>query len=293
MNLEIHQSDRLEEMQAVQSIARTYLPEYQSSLSLFNKRLYAQDNNDKAKASTRLYFIEKVHQFVSQGPLLKTFHNETAMKIAIVGEFCITMMYLDNHLQDGKYGVKNEKSRRGNSIEREETRRAMNAYIEREFQGEFQEKIFFAVAKLFHYYHKGMELDKGALTFENYASDNAQNLHRVNEEIDAFVNVESLLKTFKENQKQKFYSLNKYNYLRLLCTRSFLINTVFFQIFAELMIDLYGDPRVSYANVVEYARLFGITQQLVNDNTDYLPVGYGFTTLCKWEEDTFCDMRRG
>ena len=117
-------------------------------------------------------------------------------------------------------------------------------------------------------------------------------MHKISAEVDAYVHVDEFLQIFNTYPRQKYAPLPQQNYVRLLLTRAFLINTVFFQVFAQLMIDLYGQPDRDYSYVIRFARLFGMAQQLVNDNCDYLPVGYGYSTVCKWPEDTFSDMRR-
>lgn len=279
------------EMQEIQKGAPKYISSKKGTL--LQKRICAEDVDGNAKPSTRLYFIEKLHQYLTDGSLTQTYNTEEAMKIGIVGEYCITLMYLDNHLQDRKYGVVDVASRCRNRLERANTEEALNRYIVTQFSSYTQERIIQTVEKLFFLYHKGMELDKYALTYEQFITDNPKDLHRLSSEIDKYVDVEAFLSIFSQYSSKKYMEIPKKNYLSLLLTRAYLINTVFFQVFVELMIDLYGKKDQDYSKLIEFARVFGLAQQLVNDNCDYLPVGYGYTTLCKLPEDTFSDLRRG
>ena len=292
-------SARLYEMQEVQKKARDFIALGSISRPLLQKRLFAENKEHYAKPSVRLYFIEKLHQHLAGVSLEETWNNDEAMKVGMVGEYCITIMYLDNHLQDGKYGVVNEKAIKLNKMERTATKADLDHYIQTQFKGYKQERINQTVSNLFYLYHKGMELDKEALTYENMLSNNPENLHLMDSEIDSYVNVEFFLSIFSGYKSQKYELPIKENYFKLLLTRAYLINAVFFQVFAELMIDLYihnqkeKKEKKDYNYLIEFARVFGLAQQLVNDNCDYLPISYEYTTLCKLPEDTFSDLRRG
>ena len=279
-------------MQQTQITGRPFINT--AGLDLLGKRLNAEGQDGNAKPSVRLYFIKKLSQYLSISSFDDSIRDEEVGKIGAVGEYCITIMYLDNHLQDGKYGVTNEASIQKNRAERAQTKDALDHYILTQFSGYTQERISQTVEKLFWLYEEGMKLDKYALTYENYQTNNQHQLHRLNVEVDRYVNVDDFVEVLTNYKPQKYGSvLPQKNYLRLLLTRAFLINAVFFQVFAELMIDLYGNSLFSYPRLIEYARMFGIAQQLVNDNCDFLPISYGYTTVCKLPEDTFSDIRRG
>lgn len=294
-NPQLPYTARLVEMQSVQVDVRDFIDIPTDGRHLLHKRIFAEDIDHHAKPSVRLYFILKLYQFITQQKSFEqALQKEIAKKIGIVGEYCITLMYLDNHFQDEKYGVKKNDpiSCLKNREERARTQADLDRYIQTQFSGKIQELIIQAVEKLFRFYHKGMELDKTALTLENFLQDNPNELHRINPEIDVFVNIEAYLEVFRTYKSKKHPQLLQENYFSLLLTRAHLINTVFFQIFAELLIEIFGSKNQNYGTLIEYARIFGMSQQLVNDNCDYLPISYGYTTLCKLPEDTFSDMRR-
>ena len=284
---------RLLEMQDTQTHVRDYINS--EGLPLLNIRLFAADDEDKPKPSVRAYFITKIHQYLTGQmgqPWEKQLHEQEIMKIAAVGEYCITILYIENHYHDRKFGVINETAETKNRVELKQTRKALDHYIRREFTGEMQDKIFRAVHKLLSLYRIGLLLDKNTLTYENFVQNNPFNLHRTAESVDTYVNVDFFLPLIQQYRPQKYAPFVQENYLRLLLTRAFLINAVFFQVFTELLIDLYGRPDRNYTYLVRFARIYGMAQQLVNDVCDYAPISYGMTTVCKLPEDTFSDMRR-
>jgi len=283
---------KFDEMIESQERIRDYIPSESEDKHLLHKRIFANDKNHFAKPSTRLYFIKKLFQYLTETTFEKALYFDLANKIAMVGEYCITLMYLDNHHQDEKYGVADEPSREANRLERMETEVDMFHYINTEFSGETQDKVLQTVYKLFKLYHKGMELDKEMLTY-NHLIQNKPLTHQIDPEVDAYVDVEEFIQVLQMVNPHKLQKIVQQHYLRLYLTRAFLINTVFFQVFAELLIDIFGTREKKYKKLITYARMFGMAQQLVNDNCDYLPVNYQFSTLCKLPEDTFSDLRRG
>ncbi|MFK7925799.1 MAG: hypothetical protein AB8H47_27875 [Bacteroidia bacterium] len=281
---------RFAEMQEAQYSAITYIDT--NALFLFNSRIKAKDESENLKASSRFYFINKIAEHLTDNSFLAILYIAEIQKIGIVGEYCITLMYLDNHFQDQKFGVNDELSRLLNRQEREDTWNSMSRYIETEFNAQQQTEIWKTVEKLFALYSQGMTLDNTALSYENFASDNKDNLHLI-EGVSDVVDVDFFINILSAYKPHKYDNDLPTNYLRLLFTRAYLINTVFFQVFTELLIRLYGDSDIDYNYLISFARIYGMGQQLVNDNCDYLPISYGFTTVCKFEEDTFSDFRRG
>ena len=138
---------RLLEMRTVQ---KTVQPRIDTEgLPLLGARLNAKDEENYLKPSVRAYFISKLHQHLVVSTLMQTLTDNEAMKIAAVGEYCITIMYLENHFKDNKYGVYDEPSRLKNRAEKAKTTKALFRYIDTEFQGAIHERITQAVNKLF------------------------------------------------------------------------------------------------------------------------------------------------
>ncbi len=284
------------EMQQVQGIMRSVLASYTDEFGLLGIRLFDKNASGNYTPSVRAYFIVKVAQYLKGSSFEDALHDALVRKLAMLGEFCITYMYLENHFFDKKYGIENPQKEAENRLEVARLGKAIDKFINESFSFLHQDKVVAAKSKLFTYYYDGLKLDQNHLKLPFYLSNNADNLHRINGEIDAFVEVEYFLNLFRTYDKKKYRArkLDNENFLRLLLTRSFLINGVFFQIFAELCISCFS--RASDAqnlHLIRFARCFGLLQQLVNDNCDFLPISMGFRTACKLPEDTFSDFRRG
>ena len=261
--------------------------------SLLYKRWNSKNANGDYVCSTRAYFMAKVYQYVIGGSFVGTLDNDELVKLILVGEYCITLMYLENHFYDGKYGVVDEESRRENRKERNQFARSLYHFIKENFSGKIQKRIIWYVKRLFRLYFKGVYLDDRFLTYRNFQNDSCDRFTLDRESSD-FVEIEELLEVFQtaSYKKKKYPPLVKKEYLMLYLSRTYLINGVFFQTFAELLTEFYGSPTREYPNLLKFARIYGLVQQLVNDNFDYLPVSYRYTTLCKLAEDTLSDSRR-
>lgn len=282
---------RFSQMQKMQREIQAYINS--AGLSLLNRRLTATDEEENSKPSVHAYFIAKIFQHLTHSrlPWLHNLKQEGMMKIAAVGEYCITILYLENHFHDGKFGVIDKPSREKNRAELKATQEALDHYIQTEFSGIDQEKITKTVEKLFSLYEIGLLLNGNTLTYENFVNNNPDNFHRISECIDTYVNVDSFIFLIQQHRPNKYVPFEQKNYLKLLFTRAFLVNAVFFQVFTELLIDLYAFPSRDYTYLIQFARIYGMAQQLVNDNCDYAPISYGLTTVCKLPEDTFSDMK--
>lgn len=263
-----------------------------NALDLFNIRIRAKDEQGRLKSSIRYYWILKMAQYLQHNSYKAILASEEIGKIGVVGEYCITIMYLDNHHQDGKFGVVDTASRIRNRTERSQTWLAMSRYIETEFSEGRQKEIWQTVHKLFKLYHQGMIMDHAALNIDNILTDNRENVHMI-PGLEAEIDLEAFVSIFETYKPHKYGEIVPTNYLRLLITRAYLINAIFFQVFTELLTSLYGNPGQDYRSLIKFAQAYGIAQQLVNDNCDYAPISYGMTTVCKLPEDTFSDLRRG
>lgn len=283
--------NRLREMHLSQQNLQDAIP-FTSEQSLLWKRLNVKNNDGKVKPSIRLYFIHKLHQYVTGFPLENTLDNDLVRKIGVVAEYCITLLYLDNHLQDHKFGVHNEKSRERNREDYTATKILLDEFVKTQFNGITKQRISQTVSKLFASFEVGMNLDDKALTYEAMMSDNTGQHHKIDQELENMARVEEFVAILNSYKPQKFLPIKQQNYLRLLLTRAYLLNAAFYQLFAELIIDLFGDEGKDYSKLICFSRTYGLAQQLVNDNCDYLPVSYGYTTVCKLPEDTFSDLRR-
>ncbi len=261
--------------------------------TLLHHRLYSHNSKGKTNCSIRAYFIVKIWQSITGASFSEALTDHTLLKLVTVGEYCITLMYLDNHFFDEKFGVTTQESRAANRAERALYTQILQTYIRLHFAPTFGALVQSSVNDLFKLYDKGMHIDRELLSYESF-KNNKQDLYSIDAQTDGFVDVNSLTNLLLSGLKSKHVPLQQTEYMKLYLTRAYLINGVFFQIFTDLLIQLY--PKFLFPSkkgaLFTFARTYGLAQQLVNDNCDYLPVGYGFSTSCKLPEDTFSDMRR-
>ncbi len=263
--------------------------------TLLNKRLLAQDDKGDLKPSIRAFFNAMMFCYITGRSFKKAIENEVLLKIICVGEYCITLMYLDNHLQDEKYGLRklDPETIRKNREEYEMLKAELIRFIDYEFEGEIKKAVYDTVHAILGIYDEGMKLDRHILTINNLARDNDERFDLINGKINQQVSVQDFVDALFLNPSSKYQSIPHLNYLNGYLTRSYLINAVFFEKFTKLMIKLFAPQGKDFSHLMQFARLYGVAQQLVNDNCDFVPADQGLTTSCKLVEDTFNDMRRG
>ena len=202
-------------------------------------------------------------------------------------------MYLENHLHDQKYGIKTEKSKQKNRLERREVSRRLFDCINQNFSKEHRKRVKKTVKRLFRLYYFGMSLEKDELSFAEFNKDEALKNSPNNRVVDDPILKELDCLTALVNQtieQGRYRPIEKQNFFKRYITRSFLINGIFFHLFAELLIKFYGTDKSS-EQLIRFSQVFGLLQQLVNDTFDYLPYSYSFRTASKYQKDTFADAR--
>ena len=262
----------------------------------FHRRLCSFNKSQQAKPSVRAYFIAKCYQYLKVCSFEEVLDAPEWLHLATVGEFCITLMYLKNHAQDFKYGIKanDSLSFSQNQAAQKEIHARLIEYIDLHFAFLHKEAMHRLQKRLFAYYDLGMEIDEDGLSHENYAGNNGfryPELH--NPDIRAIVSVQDFLQSIVSYRKTKYGVLpQNMHYLKLYLTRTYLMNAVFFQLFMEYAIDRFGQHLKLYPKLIAFARYYGMCQQLVNDICDYVPEPDHVPTVAKFQEDTFSDMRR-
>ena len=249
--------------------------------------------------SIRNHFIFKIAQYIlKEHSFAKVLESEVLRKIAVIGELCITIMYLDNHLQDWKYGIQKEDQETidKNRAERQMLRTQLDSFVETQLLGVVREKVREVIQKLFDFYAIGMKIDREFLTFEVFQRDNPQKLHLYDGAVIDFVAITqeaaALFPSERKMRQRGYQPISKLSYLDLLLTRCHLMNALFFQLFAELLADLLTGNSQQYASLIQWSKRFGIISQLVNDTNDFLPNDHAFATTTKKTEDTWSDGRR-
>lgn len=301
-------NNRQEDSGAVWTRIRIYLlkkgllQEESAITGLFwEKRIWHKTNakSYKYSVSTRAYFIAKVFEIVTEEDFMSQSFEHDIYKLVTIGEYCITIMYLENHFIDGKYGVTDIPSRKRNREEKEEIESRLYNFIEKEFEPATRQKINKHLKKLFDVYSEGNKLDLNDLRIDSYDSlsgdsNNTEKEKRLHKIIDV-----SEIQKLMQGKWDRKYAANKHGeiqnpqFLKRYLQRSFMINGIFFRVFTNLICDFYTAPLKIQMEMSRFSERYGIVQQLVNDNIDVLPRFLSVRTSAKLDSDAFSDLRRG
>ena len=274
-------------------------------------------NQSENYSSSRSVLLIKLFQYVNELNDSIGVPNEDIFKIAALGEYDMSIMYHENHIRDQKHGVKwhlpdtveHKRKLKQSLIQHKE------AFIDKHFEGDTRKSI--KVANQFmHDVHDliGMMLDKDFTTVNMFKA-NIYPVNRIQEEIqkldsyakymDVFegskgagsvidlVNSEEFIETLGTAFLNNTDIIGRLEYLKLYFSRCFLLNVIFYYVYARLIVKLYGTPEKDYSGLISFARHFGLIQQITNDISDFIPVDQGFIAPCKHMEDTFNDLREG
>ncbi len=295
-----------------------------SDCQLLNKRVHFYDNeddptdNEQNKSSTRSVFILRIYQYIKALPHLRDKIPNEILQIAAIGEYDMTIMYHENHIRDQKYGIRREDliAVEAKRKEKENLIIARDQLIEKYFQSNTLRKVKIA-NRFMHQVHDliGMMLDKEFTTLKGFDDDiypdeaiqsHIQGLEGYIPFLDNFegkhtrkqqkefdlVNSQEFVNTISKSRKTKHVGYAKPKYLKLYFARCFLLNVIFYYVHTKLLINLYVDSTTTETkNLISFARHFGLIQQIANDISDYIPVDDAKPTSCKYQEDTFSDLR--
>lgn len=265
-------------------------PEKQKENNFFSQRIWYRppSNPNRYGISIRAYFISKVFEILTGQVFRNLPENHLIDKIIAVGEYCITIMYLENHFIDGKYGVTTLDAMIKNRLEKVQMQDEMNTFIEKEFDLSTKAIVHAAVDSLFQMYEAGNSLDKNSLGLMSYQNCKRNQFHS---KLD--IDLNEILNILQNNPKKKYAAVENVAYLELYLTRSYLINGVFFTVFTDLLIKLFSRDQEVDRSLELFSQHYGIVQQLVNDNIDFVPASLHEGTSGKLKEDAFSDLGRG
>ena len=267
-----------------------YPPELRS---FFSHRIWTENRKGHNSLPVRAYFIFKIYQILTGKSLEEAQRDLMVTNLMITIEICITIMYLENHYIDNKFGISGQSNMIDqaflhNRKQKADLEIALDSFIESHFDNHTKPLVRLTCRSLFSEYESGNLIDKHDLSFGNFEHDF---LHK---QYEQFSFIEELaLRPILSSAKKKYPSLSNTNYLKTYLLRSYLINAVLFHKFAQLCIDLFSPDPVLARILSNFAAQFGIVQQLVNDVSDHVPVGKAQKTSAKLPEDTFSDLRRG
>ncbi|MBX2929718.1 MAG: polyprenyl synthetase family protein [Saprospiraceae bacterium] len=218
--------------------------------------------------------------------------------LPFIAETVIIIQYLENHILDGKDGVKPENGLQWEVIknkllashylkdflydyvrsrvfpthcpERELLENCLRRMFQITEEGQYAEKTWSKLAYLEHGLPKGMPA--WSAETKAYMDDSL---------------MEAVWKHFQEHENMK----RRESFVRFYLQRVYCTNAAFFGLLAECIMDLTGYRGPEREQIKCFATGFGMTGQMVNDIADYLPAHMERTGFGKIPEDAYSDLR--
>lgn len=232
----------------------------------------------------------------------KKLDNFFQYKLPFILEVIISIQYYHNQILDGKKGVEldctnNDKLIFSNLLKEQLYRYLRTIRIGRKRR----EKLIATVRSIFENVDIGQHMDKHCNSysaFQTLPDELPEEAYRFKLHSDHFINesiIEDIAKIIQGNA-----AIHKENlpYLYVYLKRIYLLNASLFKLSTKLICELLNINEADTKNAVKYAVHFGIIQQLVNDNTDFIPAKmkspsfkYPTSTKAKSENDCFSDLK--
>lgn len=208
-------------------------------------------------------------------------------QLPFILEVIISVQYYHNQILDRKGGVTTHAAINDNLIMGNLLKDQLYRYIEHTALDEAgRVELRKSVRAIFEYVDIGQYIEKSCNTFEAYRS--GQWSHPFDYQLDAFIDGECLQEVI--DIVQRVHPIERQDYLRIYLQRIYLTNAALFKITARLIAGLLEVEPEAKNQVVKFATLFGIMQQVVNDNSDWLPSRFQESTVEKGCSDVFCDI---
>ena len=245
----------------------------------------------------RAYFVQKTFQIIHS----KLTWNKKAqltvsrkspvflVKIPFIFELIITIQYLHNQILDKKDGVDSIEKISRNLLTANLLKDYLYQYINDQFSGNFQKKLFNTVRKAFAYVDIGQMLEKRHNNYAAFSKAEYMGDYSFSKEIDTFISFEGM-EVFMESL-QKDLPREKWEFTELYLKRMYLTCAALFKLSTLFLCDVLNVPNKEKKELVNFAATYGLMRQLINDNADFVPSSYGLSTLSKSTEDAFSDLK--
>ncbi len=211
-------------------------------------------------------------------------------QLPFILEAIICIQYYHNQVLDGKGGVTNAAAVNRNlvlgNLFKDQFYRYLNTVA---LDSVTKLKLIDCVRSIFEYTDIGQYIEKHCNTYEAYCNQTFE--HPFQDRVDELI--ESAL--FEEVEQIALSVIpieEKYlPFLRIYLRRIYLTNTALFKLSTQLVAKLLTVNKAVEQKVVRFATFFGLMQQIMNDNCDFVPSICGETTVAKECEDALSDLR--
>lgn len=228
--------------------------------------------------------------------------------LPLIAELMMLLMYLDNFILDGKGSTRNGgqiDTARINQIiiSRNLLRARLEDYVDSRpgLNTEQKMMVFRTMRDIFRMVDLAQYWDKNSSGFAQYADPNFR-WEPADEKSEKFLQEmllsrgnagDSLMGYLWEKLQTYGVKEEKRAFTEHYFRRLGLENAAFFVLWAELIMRLKGYEGSEYNRLRQFAFLFGVMAQVVNDNVDCLPQKFDPETAVKGPGDFCADVRNG
>lgn len=222
-------------------------------------------------------------------------------QLPFVAAMVITIQYLENHILDGKDGVKPE-----GGIDENRLKEKLGAsHYLKDFLYAYVRKRMFprslrnrdvvenCLERMFQITEEGQCAERNGSTLDNVQKGMSQ-MPEWSPVPAAYMNHELIEEILS---KLLHYGLlpQRASFTRFYLQRVYCTNAAYFSLLAECVMDLAGFKgkrwKKERQNICFFAAGYGMIGQLINDMADYIPASEGITSVAKKPEDAYSDLR--
>lgn len=254
---------------------------------ILDSKVYSNDGK-RVDLPMRWRFAIAMHAWLSENgaPKRKLPPEFFEQQLPFILEVIISVQYYHNQILDRKGGVTTHAAINDNLIMGNLLKDQLYRYIDNlGLEDADRKKVIRSVRSIFEYVDIGQYIEKSCNTYEVYCS--GQWSH-------PFVNLDALVDADCIGEVtdviQSVHPIQRTDYLHIYLQRIYLTNAVLFKIATGLIAALLDVDREVQLQAGRFAGVFGMMQQVVNDNSDWVPSRFQESTVEKGCGDVFCDL---
>lgn len=239
--------------------------------------------------SLRAYYCFKLYEFLKGRSAVTHDASFFVKKLPFILEVIISIQYYHNQILDGKGGVITHSAINDNLILANLLKDHLYRYIDESVPENYRKLLAEQVRSIFECVDIGQYIEKHYNTYEAFISQ------EVPDELQNKIN-KLVKKTYIDEVAKTItnvYTIRKENisYLRTYLQRIYLTNAILFIKTADLVSDLLEVDKRLKNKMERFVAHFGLMQQIVNDNCDFVPSRYNNGTKAKSNKDALCDLK--
>jgi geranylgeranyl pyrophosphate synthase len=255
---------------------------------ILDSKVYSNDGK-RVDLPMRWRFAIAMHTWLSENgaPKRKLPPEFFERQLPFILEVIISVQYYHNQILDRKGGVTTHAAINDNLIMGNLLKDQLYRYIDNlGLEDADRKKVIRSVRSIFEYVDIGQYIEKSCNTYEVYCS--GQWSHPFGN-LDALVDANCIREVTEVIQS--VHPIKRTDYLHIYLQRIYLTNAVLFIKATGLIATLLDvDPDVQH-QADRFAGLFGMMQQIMNDNCDMVPSTMASGTVEKHCTDAFSDLR--